>query len=195
MRWAQAWLRWAARRYVAGFELMAALTLASAPPATPTLDQFEARLAASPSATAVLETWCREHFDPAATVRASVISTSSSSPTARIRRELSISDADRLGYRRVSLQCSGRELSLAYNWYVPERLTPEMNRALATTDQPFGRVAAPLGYTRERLRGERGTADYCPPGTILTHRALLRLPDGRPLALVVECYTGAILNP
>jgi chorismate-pyruvate lyase len=180
---------------VAGFEFLAALTLASAPAAAPTLDQFEARLAANPSATAVLETWCREHFDPAATVRASVISTSSSSPTGRIRRELAIGDADRLSYRRVSLQCSGRELSLAYNWYVPERLTPEMNRVLAETDQPFGRVAAPLGYTRERLRGERGTADFCPAGTILTHRALLRLPDGRPLALVVECYTGAILAP
>lgn len=180
---------------MAGFELLAAVTLAASPIATPTLDQFEARLAANPSATAVLESWCREHFDPSATVRASVISTSSSSPTARIRRELAIGDAEHLGYRRVSLQCSGRTLSLAYNWYVPGRLTPEMNRALAATDQPFGRVAAPLNYTRERLLGQRGNADYCPAGTILTHRALLRLPDGRPLALVVECYTGAILAP
>ena len=180
---------------MAGFELMAVLSLTAATATPPSLDEFEARLAASPSATAVLEAWCREHFDPAARVRASVISTSSSSPTAQIRGELAIGDADRLGYRRVSLQCSGRELSLAYNWYVPGRLTPEMNRALAESDHPFGRIAAPLAYTRERLKGARGTAEYCPSGTILTHRALLRLPNGKPLALVVECYTGAILQP
>ncbi len=180
---------------MAGFELVATLTLVSAATALPTLDDFEARLAANPSATAVLETWCRAHFNPDARVRATVISTSSNSPTSRIRKELSIGADDRLGYRRVSLHCNGRELSLAYNWYVPGRLTAEMNRLLAETDQPFGRVAAPLNYTRERLKGQRGSADYCPASTILTHRALLRLSDGRPLAMVVECYSGAILEP
>lgn len=179
---------------MAGFELVAALTLASAATMPPNLDDFETRLASSPSATAVLQAWCREHFDPDATVRAMVISTSSGSPTSSVRNELGIGADDRLGYRRVSLHCSGRELSLAYNWYVPARLTPAMNALLAETDQPFGRVAAPLNYARERLKGQRGTADYCPSGTILTHRALLRLPDGRPLAMVVECYTGAILD-
>ena len=172
---------------MAGFCLAALLLAASAPPVT--LEEFEATLAATPSATQALETWCHARFDRSASVHAMVISTSSDTPTDRIKDELHIRRDEQLGYRRVRLSCAGRELSLAYNWYVPARLTPEMNRQLAESDTPFGRVAAPLRFNRERLANAWGRADYCPAGTILTHRAMLKLPDGQPLALVVECYT------
>lgn len=172
--------------------LAVALLAAAAPPAT--LDEFETALAATPSASEALESWCRARIDRTGTLRAVVISASSGSPTDRVREELDIGGDERLGYRRVSLECSGRALSLAYNWYVPSRLSPEMNTRLEQTNVPFGRVAAPLGFTRQPLEGARGQADYCPVGTILSHRALLRLPDGRPLAMVVECYTGANLE-
>ena len=98
-----------------------------------------------------------------------------------------------LGYRHVRLACGTNVLSEAHNWYVPGRLTPAMNAALAATTIPFGKVAAPLGFRRERLDSKRGARPECPRGTILSHRALLRLPDGRPLALLVECYTRANL--
>jgi hypothetical protein len=69
-----------------------------------------------------------------------------------------------------------------------------MNRTLDTTDTPFGRVAASLGYTRRRLEERRGPLPGCPEDTILSHRALLELPDGRPLSVLIECYTPANLG-
>lgn len=105
------------------------------------------------------------------------------------RALLQVPPAAPLGYRHVGLSCGGRTLSVAHNWYVPERLTPAMNATLAATRTPFGKVAAPLDFRRERLDSRRGARPECPADTILSHRALLRLPDGRPLALLVECYT------
>ena len=69
-----------------------------------------------------------------------------------------------------------------------------MNRQLAETQVPFGRVAASLAFTREPLASARRGDPACPAGAISTHRALLRLPDGQPLAMVVECYTEANLG-
>lgn len=179
---------------MAGFSLMAGLLLASGSPPD-TLEQFEATLEAYPTATQALETWCHARFHSTEPVRATVVSATSDRPTARIRTTLRLGPDDQLGYRRVKLSCGGRELSLAYNWYAPGRLTPEMNRLLAETDTPFGRVAGPLRFTREPLDNAWGEADYCPPQTILTRRALLRLPGGTPLAMVVECYTRENLAP
>jgi chorismate-pyruvate lyase len=174
---------------MAGFSLAALLLTASAPQAT--LEEFEAALDATPSATQALETWCHARFDQAASVHAMVISTSSDTPTDRIRDALQIHRDEQLGYRRVRLSCAGREMSLAYNWYVPARLSPEMSRQLTATDTPFGRVAAPLRFTREPIAKPWSGPELCPDGTILAHRALLRLPDRKPLAMVVECYTRA----
>jgi hypothetical protein len=111
-----------------------------------------------------------------------------------VRRRRGVSAARELGYRHVRLACGASVLSEADNWFVPARLTPEMNRTLAGTDTPFGKVAAPLGFRRERLEARRGRAPGCPPRTVLSHRALLRLPSGAPLALVTECYTRAVLR-
>jgi hypothetical protein len=69
-----------------------------------------------------------------------------------------------------------------------------MNRTLEASRTPFGKVAAPLGYVREPIDSRRGSAGGCPPGVVLSNRAMLRLPDGRPLALLVECYTAANLG-
>ena len=170
----------------------AMLLLAAAPQAT-TLAEFEALLASSPTATQALETWCRARWDPAAIVWATKISASSDEPSGRIRDALDLKRGERLGYRRVSLNCAGRQMSLAYNWYVPDRLTWEMNNLLAETDRPFGRVAAPLGFKREPIAKPWSGSEICPEGTVLINRALLRLPNGKPLAMVVECYTSAVL--
>ncbi len=69
-----------------------------------------------------------------------------------------------------------------------------MNELLASSQTPFGKVAAALNFSRERLASLRGPGFGCPAGTIVSHRARLRLPDGKPLALVVECYTRANLD-
>lgn len=158
------------------------------------LAEFERVLAAQDSATAALGEWCRSRriADPP-TIRAEQ-APAAPHPTAEIRRLLGVSDGEPLAYRHVRLACGRTVLSEADNWYVPARLGAEMNRALATTQTPFGKVAAPLGFRRERLSEQRGRAPSCPAGTVLSHRALLRLPDGRPLSLVTECYTRANLT-
>ena len=158
------------------------------------LRRFEAALQAQDSATAALRQWCAaEHIaDPAQIIAAPVKDGARAEP-AGLRSALGIGPDDPLGYRHVRLACGATVLSEAHNWYVPARLTPDMNRTLATTDTPFGAVAAPLGFRRERLATIRGPSPECPPGTVLSHHALLRLPGGAALAFLVECYTRANL--
>lgn len=171
----------------------AGLALPLAACATPRLAEFERTLAAQDSATAALGQWCRARrlADPP-TIRAEQAGTAPR-PSAEIRRLLAAPD-EPLAYRHVRLVCGDAVLSEADNWYVPGRLTVEMNETLATTQTPFGRVVAPLGFRRERLSSTRGRAADCPKGTVLSHRARLMLPDGRPISLVTECYTRANLN-
>lgn len=161
--------------------------------ATSPLDEFERVLAAQDSATAALGQWCRMHgIAELPAIRAERLG-GTPEASGEVRALLGVAADEALAYRHVRLVCGSAVLSEADNWYVPARLTPEMNRLLAQTDTPFGSVAAPLGFHRERLAEQRGGAPGCPPGTILRHRALLRLPDGVPLSLVTECYTDANL--
>jgi hypothetical protein len=158
------------------------------------LGRFETTLSAHDSATAALEQWCavRRMADPARILAKPA--GGKGEPSQESRELLEAGPDVPVGYRHVRLTCGGQVLSDAHNWYVPSRLTAEMNHALATTDAPFGKVVAPLGFTRERLAGERGASKDCPTDTILSHRALLRLPDGRPISFVIECYTPANLR-
>jgi chorismate-pyruvate lyase len=160
---------------------------------TPHLAEFERTLAAQDSATAALGQWCqaRRIADPP-TIRAEQLGTAPH-PSPEVRRLLGVSDSEALAFRHVRLACGGAVLSEADNWYVPGRLTEGMNRTLEGTQTPFGRVVAPLGFKRERMSATRGRASGCPKGTVLSHRARLILPDGRPISLVTECYTRANL--
>lgn len=157
------------------------------------LNEFERTLAAQDSATAALGEWCRmRDIALPPVIRAQQLG-GSPEASAEVRRLLGVSATEPVAYRHVRLACGAAVLSEADNWYVPGRLTPEMNLLLASTDTPFGKLAAPLGFKRERLDETRGRASDCPAGTVLSHRALLRLPDGSPLSLVTECYTRANL--
>jgi hypothetical protein len=164
-------------------------------PPRPTLDAFEAALLASDSATQALSQWCTRHdIADTAQIRAITVQGGENPATTDVRDLLSASPSEPLGYRHVRLVCGATVLSEAHNWYVPARLTPAMNRTLESTDTPFGTVAAGLGFSRTRLASHHGPFPGCPADTILSQRALLRLPDGRPLALLVECYTSANLG-
>ena len=152
---------------------------------------FEATLAAHDSATEALRTWCeRRGMASPAQIMARPVSGAAARQPNRLRRLLGIGAHEALGYRHVELTCGNRVLSVAHNWYVPGRLTAEMNAALANTQLPFGRIAAPLAYRREPLEILAKPPRGCPANTISAHRALLRLPDGQPLAYVLECYTS-----
>lgn len=164
--------------------------------ADPSLADFEAVLRRHDSATVALEEWCAlRGFPHPAQVTASTLSVESNESDEDVRRRLILRGNETVALRHVRLNCGPLVLSEAWNWYVPARLTEEMNAALRLGSVPFGKVVAPLGFRRRLLSAVSGPAKDCPPGTIATHRAMLLLPDERPLAYLVECYTGANLAP
>lgn len=164
-------------------------------PQSDNLARFEGALAAQDSATAALGQWCAARaIAPDAVIRAVPVAEEAPVPSAAIRARLGVAETEPLTYRHVRLTCGEVVLSDAQNWYVPARLTADMNRQLQTTDTPFGTVVAPLGFRRERGAAFRGAAPGCPSATILSHSAVLRLADGRAISAVVECYTAANLR-
>lgn len=174
--------------------MLAALALATAAPSA-NLKAFEANLASHDSATEALEQWCsaRRIADPPR-IEARNLGAASNEPTRHMRRRLGIAPDEQIALRHVRLSCGGTALSVAWNWYVPARLTPQMRETLRTTDTPFGKVVAPLAFRRLPLATITGRAENCPSGTISTHRARLVLPDGGALAYLIECYTAANLQ-
>lgn len=175
----------------AGLSLAACSTTHQLP-----LADFEAVLDSHVSATEALTQWCESNnMGNPPIIRAVPVRDSARTPPADLRTLLDLQDTAPVGYRHVRLMCGDVVLSEAHNWYVPERLLPDMNRTLETTDRPFGQVVAALAFTRRTLSGARGAGADCPANTILMQRAVLALPDGRPISLVVECYTPANLTP
>jgi hypothetical protein len=183
------------------FEIVATMALmASSVPvplsAAPTLEAFEQVLSRHDSATLALEEWCAARgFAQPAGVTAQQVTDGEQTPAYGIDTRLGLAKGETVALRNVTLSCGSRVLSVAWNWYVPERLTPEMNETLRSSDVPFGKVVAPLHFRRKALAVIAGPAANCPAGTISTHQAMLVLPDGRPLAYLVECYTAANLEP
>ena len=175
---------------------------------------LNAEILASRSATATLEKWCREH-DLALEPRmvAEVLAVEPRAPDAEQRQRLRADSGEVVRYRRVRLRCGDHVLSEAENWYLPGRLTPEMNHALDTSDTPFGRVVAPLEPYRRTFAArllwsplpegwERSPGSVPPclstgpltiPGELFEHRAIVLGRDNRPIAEVREVYQGGLL--
>jgi chorismate-pyruvate lyase len=176
------------------------------------IETLNAALLAHDSATLTLERWCADHrlADPALIVAERVHDVDKVA-TAEVRAALDVKPDEPLGYRRVRLKCGEKVLSEADNWYVPARLTPEMNQVLETTDTPFGKAVAALHFRRHTLKadllwrplpagwemGAAAAADarsaLAVPAHVLEHRAVLSTPDGEPFSEVVETYTGEVL--
>jgi hypothetical protein len=176
------------------------------------LETLNADLLSHDSATSTLENWCAVHrlASPPRIVAARDLGVDKP-PSLEQRRELSVAPTELVRYRRVRLKCGAVVLSEADNWYVPGRLTPEMNTLLDTTDTPFGHVVAALHFRRQTLSARllwlplpegwemttTAANDCAPPRALppalLEHRALLRLPDGTPFSEVVETYTNNVL--
>jgi chorismate-pyruvate lyase len=152
--------------------------------------QLEALLRQHDSATLALEDWCRSQAIADPTVVAYPIAGAMVREPEDLRERLGVGPDEPVNLRRVRLACGELTLSQASNWFVPARLTADMNAALASTTTPFGKIAAPLQFRRELIDSRRGGGPGCPPETSLFQRALLRLPDGPPLALVEECYVA-----
>jgi chorismate-pyruvate lyase len=176
------------------------------------LQTLNADLLSHDSATLTLEKWCGMHglASPPRIVASRVMDVDKP-PTEEQRRELGVAPGEAVRYRRVKLMCGSLVLSEADNWYVPGRLTPEMNKLLDTTDSPFGLVVRALHFQRHTLSStllwlplpagwemhaagaqDAGANQPMPP-KLLEHRAVLTLPDGTPFSEVVETYTDKVL--
>jgi hypothetical protein len=160
------------------------------------IQALNTEILASRSATATLEKWCRDHrlsTDP--TIVARAIPGVGKAPTPEQRQRLEISEQEDVRYRRVQLQCGERVLSIAENWYVPGRLTADMNRLLDTTTTPFGRVVQPLEPYRRTFASRMlwSPADAPMPDALFEHRAVLYTRDNRPFSEVYEIYQRDVL--
>jgi hypothetical protein len=165
------------------------------------------------SATSTLERWCDVHrLASPARIVALRIPGSEKPVSPEQRLELGVTPTEPIRYRRVRLLCGTVVLSEADNWYVPGRLTAEMNKVLDSTDVPFGRAVQALHFRRHTLSSTQlwfplpdgwemnaiplsnpSSSVLTIPSQLLQHRALLTLPDGTPFSEVVETYTAGIL--
>jgi hypothetical protein len=162
-----------------------------------TLADFRHTLASHDSATVALEQWCgRRGILVPPVIQAVAQDDADAVPvTPAIRAALDVAGDEPLRARHVLLVCGDTVLSDARNWYVPARLTAQMNHTLDTTRVPFGKVVAPLGLHRRPLPAGTTSPAPCPAGTIHHESAVLRRNDGLAYSLVSECYTRANTDP
>jgi chorismate-pyruvate lyase len=173
------------------------------------IETLNANLLAARSATFTLDKWCADHkLGNETHIRARLLRDVVKPVTEEQRRRLQIGDDEQLKFRHVELRCGDRVLSEADNWYVPSRLTAEMNRLLETTDTPFGRAVAELKPFRQTFAAEllwkplddnwelQSVPDDHPeqtlvmPPKLLEHRAVVYTQDNKPIAEVDESYTS-----
>ncbi|HEY8010081.1 MAG TPA: hypothetical protein VIE67_03695 [Rudaea sp.] len=174
------------------------------------IETLNADLLSHDSATLTLERWCADHrlAEPARIVARRVRDATKPIPE-DLRAKLAVDTVEPIGYRHVQLMCGEHVLSEADNWYVPGRLSAEMNRQLDTTGEPFGKVVKSLGFQRRTLSAEllwsplpqgwemsAPTAEHEPmhiPHALLRHQAVLYTSAQIPFSAVVETYTSQVL--
>jgi chorismate-pyruvate lyase len=177
------------------------------------IQTLNAELLSSNSATTTLERWCQTHAlaDPPV-ILARRTDTVQEPPRGATRQDLQLSEHEPVRYRRVELVCGDHVLSVAENWYAPDRLTAAMNQQLETTQTPFGKVVQPLRPHRETIAAQvlwsplpagwetAGRAESGPaadrlelPAALFEHRAVLYTPDHRAIAEVHEVYQRDVL--
>ena len=179
------------------------------------IQTLNVEILSSTSATLTLERWCRDHaLADTPVILAHRIENAAEVPSATVRQDLQVNAHETVRYRRVELTCGDHVLSVADNWYVPARLTPQMNRLLETTQTPFGKVVQPLrpqrqtiavqllwaplpeGWERSEFTSSPGKtpADRLElPPALFEHRAILYTPKHQPIAEVHEVYQRDLL--
>lgn len=176
------------------------------------LQTLNADLLSHDSATAVLQDLCNRRDPDAPKILAHRVEIPDDLPAAAAaRRQLGAAANEPVRRRRVELKCGEVVLSRADNWYLPGRLTDQMNTDLESTERPFGVVVRPLNFQRRTLSAQLlfsplpsgweaadpagFDAPVSVPANVLQHRAYLQTPDGRPFALLIETYSDRVLIP
>ena len=206
------------------------LSLTHAEPSSPWPDTFVSRLEAlalmetlnaeilaSRSATVTLEKWCADHALAGAAepkIVARPVAGKARPPTPEQRQRLEVGPSEEIKSRHVQLLCGDRVFSEADNWYVPARLTAEMNRLLEATATPFGKAVQDLhpyrrtfaatvlwrplteGWETKPLppAAPPDAATLPMPDALFEHRAVLYTDDGKPFSEVDEVYQRALLD-
>jgi chorismate-pyruvate lyase len=155
------------------------------------VQRLETEILSSPSATQTLTAQCaRLHLADPPAIRALRDHGVARKAGPDIRRLLKVTAGEPVRYRRVRLSCGSQVLSDADNWYVPARLTAEMNATLDSTDTPFGTVVKPLDFRRRTLKTEAlHDKDH-----VLRVTALLVDAQSRPFSLVRENYNRVLVR-
>jgi len=172
------------------------------------VETLNATLLAARSATFTLDKWCADHkLAGEPKIHARLIRGVDKPVADEQRLRLQVDRNEPVKFRQVELACGDRILSEADNWYVPSRLTAEMNRSLETTDTPFGRAIAELKPFRQTFavevlwkplgegwEGRPPPADHpqqalAIPPMLFEYRALVYTPDLKPISEVDEIYT------
>jgi chorismate-pyruvate lyase len=177
------------------------------------IETLNATLLASNSATKTLEAWCGAHHMAGNAVLHARLRRDVQKPvTPEQRARLHIGPEEPVIYRRVDLACGDHVLSQADNWYVPGRLPAAVEKALETSDIPFGRAIQPL-HPRRQTFGvdvfwhplpegwelappppDHQGANLAIPPVLFEHHAVVYAADGQPISEVDEHYTSAILE-
>jgi hypothetical protein len=177
------------------------------------IQTLNGELLASRSATLTLEKWCGDHrLAPEPKIRAKLVRGREKPASPETRQRLQVSADEPVKHRYVQLTCGDHVLSEADNWYVPGRLTPEMNQVLETTDTPFGKAVQALGFYRQTIAAEvlwsplpkgweLGVGDspvdvkgnLLIPENLLQHRAVLYSREQKPFSEVNEVYADDVL--
>jgi len=167
-------------------------------PAYVQLQALDADLRSHDSATLTLEHWCADHHlaEPPRIVARRLRDTEKPLPD-ELRAQLALDADEPIAYRHVQLVCGDHVFSEADNWYVPGRLAPEMNRQLATTDEPFGKVVRPLGFQRRTLAAQilwNPAQRPDMPRDVLRHTAVLYTSAQLPFSAVIETYQNGLFE-
>jgi chorismate-pyruvate lyase len=154
------------------------------------VERLKADILSAPSATQALTARCAQlHLADPPAIRALRDQDVDRKAGPDIRRLLKVTSSEPVRYRRVRLSCGPQVLSDADNWYVPARLTDEMNATLDRTDTPFGTVVKPLHFQRRTLKTEAlHDRDH-----VLRVTALLVDAQDRPFSLVQENYSHVLI--
>ena len=163
------------------------------------LQTLNADLLSHDSATSTLERWCADHrlAEPPRIAARRLRDVKKPLPD-ELRAQLAIDAGEPIAYRHVQLVCGDHVFSEADNWYVPGRLTPEMNRQLDASDEPFGKIVRPLGFRRQTLSSavlwqlSRQQRDI--PRDVLRHTAVLYTSAQVPFSAVVETYQRGLFE-
>lgn len=149
------------------------------------------RLTAGATATETLLAWCDDHglSQGPITVKIGQQFAPSVVPD-DVLSALELDLGEAIHYRQVQLMRGALQLAAAENWFVPQRLSADMNDTLIGSDDPFGRVVAPLQPSRRTL------AAYLQPrpDIILDQVAGILSETGTALAYVKESYFADLVS-